>query len=228
MRGPLSFTDLLTVDGHYYNSFREAAQKRGLLEETGYANRCMDEAVQSQMPRTLRRLFATLLIFCKVEHPQDLWSKYYTDLSDDFKRQYKNDEPRIFLATAMDIQCFLEAMGKSLSNYNLDRYLHSETSALRIKQDIRDALESPVPEQYMEASRSLNREQRAAYKSIIHHIKTNKPGAFFIDGPGGTGKTFLYCAMCKSKIIWENSLTNSILSNSCIKYTNWKNSTFEI
>ncbi|KAK9671299.1 hypothetical protein RND81_12G020200 [Saponaria officinalis] len=31
--------------------------------------------------------------------------------------------------------------------------------------------------------------------AIMHHVKTGKPGAFFIYGPGGTGKTFLYGAL---------------------------------
>lgn len=29
----------------------------------------------------------------------------------------------------------------------------------------------------------------------MQHVEQGKPGAFFIDGPGGTGKTFLYCAL---------------------------------
>lgn len=41
----------------------------------------------------------------------------------------------------------------------------------------------------------LNIEQRRAYDKILHTIFSNQSGAFFIDGPGGTGKTFLYRAL---------------------------------
>jgi len=34
-------------------------------------------------------------------------------------------------------------------------------------------------------------DQRAAYNAILHHIKENKGGIFFLDAPSGTGKTFV-------------------------------------
>ncbi|XP_070012985.1 uncharacterized protein [Nicotiana sylvestris] len=41
----------------------------------------------------------------------------------------------------------------------------------------------------------LNTEQRKAYDKILNTIFSNQPGVFFIDEPGGTGKTFLYHAL---------------------------------
>jgi hypothetical protein len=35
------------------------------------------------------------------------------------------------------------------------------------------------------------RDQRAAYNAILHHVEENKRGIFFLDAPGGTGKTFI-------------------------------------
>jgi hypothetical protein len=43
--------------------------------------------------------------------------------------------------------------------------------------------------------KSLNIEQMAAYKTIISTVDSPNGGVFFIDGPGGTGKTFLYRAL---------------------------------
>ena len=37
----------------------------------------------------------------------------------------------------------------------------------------------------------FNDEQRNAYEAIYTHINERKPGAIFLDAPGGTGKTFL-------------------------------------
>ncbi|KAK9733811.1 hypothetical protein RND81_04G093900 [Saponaria officinalis] len=42
---------------------------------------------------------------------------------------------------------------------------------------------------------TLNQAQQAAFDSIMDHVRQQKPGAFFIDGPGGTGKTYLYNAL---------------------------------
>jgi type II secretory ATPase GspE/PulE/Tfp pilus assembly ATPase PilB-like protein len=36
----------------------------------------------------------------------------------------------------------------------------------------------------------LNEEQRAAYDEIMSKVDTEQGGLFFVDGPGGTGKTF--------------------------------------
>ncbi|KAG5575728.1 hypothetical protein H5410_055862 [Solanum commersonii] len=49
-----------------------------------------------------------------------------------------------------------------------------------------------VSEKNLLLQRQLNRDQQIAYNTIMNRVFSNKPGAFFIDGPGGTGKTFLY------------------------------------
>jgi ABC-type ATPase involved in cell division len=41
----------------------------------------------------------------------------------------------------------------------------------------------------------LNKEQKAAYDDIMSIVITERGGLFFVDGPGGTGKTFLYKAL---------------------------------
>ncbi|KAM3398671.1 hypothetical protein P3S68_002187 [Capsicum galapagoense] len=43
--------------------------------------------------------------------------------------------------------------------------------------------------------KKLNTEQKKSYDTILRRIFSDKPGKFFIDGPGGNGKTFLYCAL---------------------------------
>jgi ATP-dependent DNA helicase PIF1 len=42
---------------------------------------------------------------------------------------------------------------------------------------------------------SLNPEQRYDYNEILLTIETGNGGVFFLDGPGGTGKTYLYKAL---------------------------------
>ena len=42
----------------------------------------------------------------------------------------------------------------------------------------------------------LNAEQHAAYDAIINAIENNTPKLFFLNGPAGTGKTFLYNTIC--------------------------------
>ena len=42
---------------------------------------------------------------------------------------------------------------------------------------------------------SLNTKQRSVYEEIMAAIYSKQGGLFFVDGPGGTGKTFLYRAL---------------------------------
>jgi ATP-dependent DNA helicase PIF1 len=52
---------------------------------------------------------------------------------------------------------------------------------------------------------SLNNEQRAAFDKIISDIDSAQGRVFFVDGPGGTGKTYLYKAML-AKIRRQNKI----------------------
>ncbi|XP_073362423.1 uncharacterized protein [Aegilops tauschii subsp. strangulata] len=63
--GKTSFDDLLTVDGVLCGSFREAAERLGLIEADNTLDNCLTEAEQWAMPCSLRRLFATILVHCE-------------------------------------------------------------------------------------------------------------------------------------------------------------------
>ena len=47
----------------------------------------------------------------------------------------------------------------------------------------------------MALSNTLNEEQRATYDEIMSALDTKNDGLFFVDGPRGTGKTYLYKAL---------------------------------
>ena len=43
----------------------------------------MKEGVTIEMPHVLRKLFATLLVFCELANPKKLWAQFYEDFSED-------------------------------------------------------------------------------------------------------------------------------------------------
>ena len=61
--------------------------------------------------------------------------------------------------------------------------------------DIREEQNVRVDQDDIDAYKSLNKEQRTGFDEIICHVIDRKSQVFFIDGPGGTGKTFLYKAL---------------------------------
>ncbi|CAI9281112.1 unnamed protein product [Lactuca saligna] len=52
-----------------------------------------------------------------------------------------------------------------------------------------------VSEDDLKSIHDLNKKQKVAFDKIIGKVKANKSGAFFINGPGGTWKTFIYRAL---------------------------------
>ncbi|XP_074315738.1 uncharacterized protein LOC141651948 [Silene latifolia] len=86
-------------------------------------------------------------------------------------------------------------MGRTFADFNLQHLQIAEEPGLHSTRDIEDALNVPDPHEQLAYKKKLNVGPKNAYKTIMYHVKNNIPGAFFIDGPGGTGKTFLYGAL---------------------------------
>jgi len=71
--GATSYDDLRTVHGVILPTFREAAEIRGLIEADDSLDECIAEATLYQMPSSLRRLFATILVFCEPSDVHGFW-----------------------------------------------------------------------------------------------------------------------------------------------------------
>ena len=195
VRGPKSFDDLKTVGGQVCATFQEAALKRGLLEGDDVAHRCMDEAMMVDMPNALRRLFATILFFNCPNNPGEFWDKYYKALSEDYANEFPLEKQRVLELTASRVERFMEGMGKNFASYNMDHLHNIQDSYIRNTRDVRDAYDAPVPEEQFASRKKLNAAQKEAYRAIIKNVSDGNGGAYFIDGPGGTYKTFLYRAL---------------------------------
>uniref|UniRef100_A0A453CK12 ATP-dependent DNA helicase n=1 Tax=Aegilops tauschii subsp. strangulata TaxID=200361 RepID=A0A453CK12_AEGTS len=138
--GATSFQDLRTVNGIVYSTFREAAERRGLIESDNTINECLDEAKVFHMPSSLRRLFATILVFCEPSNVRGLWDRHMEAMTEDY-RLTQMCPHAVEQMALLDIKNMLESMGKDIS------------------------------------------------------INSGQGGVFFVDGPGGTGKTYLYKAL---------------------------------
>ncbi|XP_021766704.1 uncharacterized protein LOC110731181 [Chenopodium quinoa] len=187
--------DLRTVQGYVCATFKEACLKAGILEEDDAASICLAEATEIQLPGALRRLFATVLIFCQPSDPAELWRKYYPALSEDFAQKYSGAESKIKKLTVRSVEQHLEAMGKSLCGCGLAVLMDNNDTEIDRTKGIQDALDAPIPQACIDSRSLLNPAQKEIFTCIMQHIVEGKPGAFFVDGPGGTGKTFLYNAL---------------------------------
>ena len=73
-------------------SFREATERRGLIKEVNTLDECLTEATFFHMPSSLRRLFATILIFCEPHYVMGLWKKHYDAMSEDYSRDHPSPD----------------------------------------------------------------------------------------------------------------------------------------
>ncbi|XP_022893201.1 uncharacterized protein LOC111407769 [Olea europaea var. sylvestris] len=98
----------------------------------------------------------------------------------------------------------------TFKSYMIDDYIHENISShdaeLRALNDISCILESLA---------SLNNKQQIAYDMIMEKRTSGSSGAFFIDGPGGTGKIFLYKALL-SVVRSQNAIALAIASSGVV------------
>ena len=202
--GCKSYEDILTLsDGTICNTYKEAARKRGLLEDDQECDSCLTEAASCGMPSELRQLFVTLLLFNEPADPLVLWNKPKESLSEDFLFRARVISPileldeHILNSALLDIECRLENQGKSLSDFGgmpIPSHIRSPYEQPRI---IQEELEFNVSDQTLIAETNvplLNPDQLKIYNCIMEAINDSsvEQRTFFIDGPGGTVKTFLY------------------------------------
>ncbi|CAI9278153.1 unnamed protein product [Lactuca saligna] len=129
-----------------------------------------NEASFFQFPTALRRLLASILVFCELGDVHNLWNDDYNVLSEDYRRQYGSIK-RVQNMVLTDIMVFLQPMGDDINEFDI-----------------------PKIDQNVDLEFGVFYE-KFAYDEIMRHVDNDILGVFFIDGPGGTGKTFLYKAL---------------------------------
>ena len=115
--GPTSFHDLRTVNGHICKTFREACNKRDLLEDD---NHWKTEAAATESPNKLRYLFAIMMCLCGLSNPKQLSKTHKDSLSEDILHHFQQENPTVEVIYTSTIYnralLLLEALVISKSN----------------------------------------------------------------------------------------------------------------
>ncbi|XP_059629827.1 uncharacterized protein LOC132272750 [Cornus florida] len=196
VRGPTSYKDLLYVNGLQCVTFKESAERRGLLESDNSIVECLNDAMCFQIPMALRRLFATLIVFCDPSNVRKLWDDYFEAMSEDFLPDPNSLPDYQLMETLKSIENYLISMGRSINDYDLPNIDYAnDSNSYDSSREITNEMAIVTPSDDYNAIVNLNNEQENAYKTILECIISNQPNIFFIDGPRGTGKTYLYRAL---------------------------------
>lgn len=185
--GATCFEDLRTVHDVVFPSFKEAALHRGLLQDDTEWYRCLHEASTLQMPFQLRQLFSFIAIFQQPSNTSQLWDTFKDSLSEDYLQLY--DPTQAYNFSLRDINETLKLHGFSLSTFNLpviNDFLttnHNPNFSKNPNLDYNMMIQQANYDQLLIIN-EINK--------VIQHNSVDKSNAYFIDGPGGTGKTFVY------------------------------------
>lgn len=189
VRCPKSFVDLKKFNGVRVTTFREAALLRGYLVDDNSQHLCLEEASVFHLPYELRRLFATLLVYSCPNSPRDLWLAYENAMLEDLLRFNQMTRREATKNALQQINGFLQSMGKNIQDFFSNTDLEDHTREIRAEKNI------IVSQDDLDAILKLNERQKIAFETIIEKTYSTGSGAFFVDGPGGTRKTFLYRAL---------------------------------
>ncbi|XP_029150694.1 uncharacterized protein [Arachis hypogaea] len=187
VRGPISLGDLLTVNGVQYSSFKQSAQHRGLLESDSSIRECLVEASVLRLPCALRRLFATILIFCEPTDVRSLWDEFFSYMVDDYPSTSTTTALVFTNRLLRDINDILLQHGKQITQYDLPVLTHENDNDNSIPRVIQEELSVEVPREGLCSVTRLNNDQSKAFKCIMNTIDRRESGVFFVDRPGGSG-----------------------------------------
>ncbi|TKR87212.1 hypothetical protein L596_011651 [Steinernema carpocapsae] len=174
-----NFEELKTVDGELCPTFADAATKMGLMTNEREWHLTMEDAIQTEMPINIRRLFASILVFCAPADPRLLWDMYKKEARALFHirsiLRHHNFELNDF---------YLPDVNKSLLGH--DRELVDDGSEMY-------ASYAEIQSRAASLLQDLNTEQESVYREVMQERNDiNGRRLFFIEGSGGCGKTFLY------------------------------------
>lgn len=208
VKGPTSFESLRTFGGVTYPTFREACLARGLLEDDGEWRQCLLEASVMQTGERLRDLFATLLLFCSPAKPELLWNEFRVHICDDLGyrlrrsgRQDPHDDEIFDYGLWLIERVLMKTQRKQLKDFPEMPIPERDWAGVAENSLIGEQLNyNRDRERNLATERlaQLNPEQLDAHQQIISSVETQTGQTFFLNGPGGTGKTFVYNTVCNT------------------------------
>lgn len=203
VKGPTSWKDLLTHHNVTYNTFQECCIAHGLLEDDGEWKLALREASEMQTGHSLCQLFSTLLMFCYPQDPGRLWNDFREHICDDLQHRLRvmghlnPSESDAYDFGLHLLDEILKKSGYSLNDFHgmplpqLDWAVQSQ-NPLIIEQMNYDKDFEQERAQHNLTLMDDNPEQRNVFDKVIESVEKRSGGVFFLEGSGGTGKTFTY------------------------------------
>ncbi len=100
VKGVTSYEHLRTLDAIVHDAFKDVCIVMGLLADDNEWHQALEEASVWASGRQLCDMFASMLMFCEVTNPKQLWDAHWEFLSDDIEAMTRceRDDPTVTLS----------------------------------------------------------------------------------------------------------------------------------
>ena len=221
--GPTSYISLRTVNGVECTTFREACVLRHLIQDDQEWIKSFDEAKLFSSGSALRAMFTSAILFGELNSPLDIWNRFKSDFCDDLRHRLNTNGLHNIIQRNHTSAHFYDSMywldfglyllditfknqGKSLKELNMpepefswsliieqQNELHSNP-LIQAEKNYNIQTENDL---YLGKYSQLNESQKSAFDTITGSVTADPHKThFFLQGPAGTGKTFLYNTLC--------------------------------
>jgi hypothetical protein len=204
-----SFLELKTIGGTVLDTYKEVCVSLGLLANDNEWIQLFDEISESYSPRKLRKLFALILVYNAPENPSRLFNSYKNSFSDDFRyMRVRTLRDRSIPFFDTDYSEALWSINDNISEMTNNRQTLADFIPLPTIQRLNPTPRNPDLEKEMAYNptdesfiarndvENMNDDQRHVYETIMDaHSSTQACKVYFVDAPGGTGKTFVFNAI---------------------------------
>jgi hypothetical protein len=113
-------------------------------------------------------------------------------MSEDYRRTVSNNLKCVQQMVLKDIDNILSSMDKDIRDYGLLGLDDQDPEQGYHNREVREKYTLGVNDSDLSCVQNLNLEQLSGYTEKIDHVINRKGRVFFVNGPGGTSKTFLY------------------------------------
>ncbi|TKR89117.1 hypothetical protein L596_013265 [Steinernema carpocapsae] len=161
-----------------------------LLRDDEEWERCLRDSAFEHMPFQMRALFVLIITQCSPGDVPGLYAKFEREMADDFVHRLGDEELGLEMSYA-DIERRLQQLGKTVTSFGLPALLRSYEELMSNADIVDQAEERRLGN---EKYAMLNAEQKAVVDTVLAQLDNTgaENRCHFIDGPGGSGKTFVY------------------------------------
>nr|XP_004295595.2 PREDICTED: uncharacterized protein LOC101292200 [Fragaria vesca subsp. vesca] len=200
-KGCTNFKSIRTICGVVYSTYQEACRALGLLGDDKEWSDAITEVVPTAMSYQLRHLFVTILLYCDVSNPCQLFETHWRNMCDDIIYNVRSDfmmphlnisERELRNSLLFELELLFGNANSSLAKYHLPLPDKEKMFELKNRQ-LREELNYDcvaLQKEYRSLVAELNDSQRRIFENVINVVNNKSTGLFLFMVMEAQGKHF--------------------------------------